>query len=204
MTALSKLTKEEALAELETLKEKVDYEDTTWDENTSVTELRQLVREGREALEDEEDEEESDSDGASEEVPAPVSDDVPPPSTPVDDYLQKYQVRIVQGIQIKGGKESDPEKDSKAERMKEHLLSQPRVRMMISRPDGESKSVEQSVTLNGYRLDLPKNTYLDLPQQIAEVIRQSQGQTEEAFAQAARDFGIDRVKDGQNVADQLT
>jgi len=100
------------------------------------------------------------------------------------DYLRQYQVRK----QTKAGSpESDPVPGSKAFEMKKRLLKQERIRILIPRPSGEDKSIMSSVTLNGYRLDLPKNTYIDLPIQIADVIVKSQKQTQEAIMRSRID-----------------
>ena len=67
--------------------------------------------------------------------------------------------------------------------MKEFLLSQARIRMLIPRPQGEKSTITQSVTLNGYRLDFPKDTYVEVPLQVAEVLAESLKQTNFALAQ---------------------
>ena len=95
-----------------------------------------------------------------------------------EDYLRPYQYR--KGTKP-GSEASDPQAGTKAERMKETLLKQPRVRILVPRASGEKKSIPLSVTLNGYRLDYPKNVYLDVPQQVADLIMDSQGQTEAAI-----------------------
>ena len=95
-----------------------------------------------------------------------------------EDYLRQYQYRKQT---VFGSKDSDPQPGSKADTMKKHLLSSPRVRMFIPRPEGEAKSILQSVTLNGYRLDLPKNTYIELPEPIYNVLKESLAQTEIAL-----------------------
>jgi len=101
-----------------------------------------------------------------------------PESQEEGDYLRKYQVRKQTRP---GSPESDPPKGSKAEAMKKFLLSQPRVRFFIPRPQGEDVSIRQSVCLNGYRLDFPKQSYVDLPQSVADVLMESLQQTEEAL-----------------------
>ena len=111
------------------------------------------------------------------------STETPTASEPVD-YLRQDQYRKQT---ISGSPESDPVPGSKAFEMKKRLLKQERVRILIPRPSGEDKSVLSSVTLNGYRLDLPKNTYIDLPIQIADVIVKSQKQTQEAIMRARID-----------------
>jgi len=101
----------------------------------------------------------------------------PEPGEPVD-YLRPYQYRKQTEA---GSVESDPAPGSKAATMKAFLLSQPRVRMLIPRPQGEKSSIKQSVNLNGYRLDLPKDTYVEVPLQIAEVLGESLKQTNAAL-----------------------
>jgi len=95
-----------------------------------------------------------------------------------EDYLRQYQYKKQT---VFGSVESDPSEGSKADAMKKFLLSQKRVRMFIPRPMGETKQILQSVNLNGYRLDIPKNTYIEMPEQIAEVLKESLQQTEQAL-----------------------
>lgn len=95
-----------------------------------------------------------------------------------EDYLRRYQYRKQT---VPGSVDSDPPKGSKAETMKASLLSQEKVRIIIPRVGGEDPTVKLSVTLNGYRLDLPKQAYVELPQQIAEIIMDSLNQTDAAI-----------------------
>lgn len=99
------------------------------------------------------------------------------------DYLRQYQYKKVNNQPQLGGVLTDPDKDSKAERMKQFLLSQKKVLILIPLPEGTDPKVLHSVTLNGYRLDFPTNAYIDVPEQVAEVIRQSNNQTVIALAQ---------------------
>lgn len=101
-----------------------------------------------------------------------------PASEEAGDYLRKYQVRKQTPP---GSIESDPPKGTKAAKMKKFLLSQPKVRMLVPRPAGEHSSIQQSVCLNGYRLDFPKDTYVDVPLQVAEVLGESLKQTNAAL-----------------------
>jgi len=101
-----------------------------------------------------------------------------PTAVKVEDYLRQYQYRK----QTKEGSvDSDPQPGSKAETMKKFLLSQERVSIFIPRERGADPSIKQSVTLNGYRLDLPKNTYINVPRAVADVIIESLNQTEAAI-----------------------
>lgn len=103
------------------------------------------------------------------------------------DYLRQYQYKKVNNIPTLGGIETDPDKDSKAEKMKAHLLAQPRVQTLIPLPEGSDPSIPYSVTLNGYRLDLPLNQWIFVPRQVADIIRQSHNQTVAAVDQGRID-----------------
>ena len=105
------------------------------------------------------------------EAPTPVS--VEPPVDP--DYLRQYQYKKVNNQPTIGGILTDPDSGSKAQVMKKSLLAQPRVKFFIPKAETEDPKVKLSVNLNGYRLDFPKNVYLEIPLQIAEVISESIG-----------------------------
>jgi len=95
------------------------------------------------------------------------------------DYLRKYQYRKQTQF---GSMASNPQLGSKAEKMKNILLTQPKVTTYIPRPENEDPSILLSVTLNGYRLDLPKEEYIVVPQQISDVIALSLKQTRRALS----------------------
>jgi len=69
---------------------------------------------------------------------------------------------------------------SKAERMKKKLAKQPKVRVLIPKEKKEPKGATFPVQINGYRLNIRKGVYVEVPEQIADVIRDSQEQTEAA------------------------
>lgn len=56
---------------------------------------------------------------------------------------------------------------------KEKLANQPKVRMMIPLDPGEKQGAYRSVTINGYRFDVKKNTMVDLPEAVAALLAQS-------------------------------
>jgi hypothetical protein len=60
---------------------------------------------------------------------------------------------------------------SKAQAMKETLSKQPKVRIFVPLASGEKQGVTQSVILNGYPIYIRKGTYVDVPQQIADVLQ---------------------------------
>lgn len=66
---------------------------------------------------------------------------------------------------------------SKAEAMKLKLMAQPKVRIFVPLEGKEKLGVTISVILNGYRLNVPKGVYIDVPEQVAEVIADSLNQS---------------------------
>lgn len=71
---------------------------------------------------------------------------------------------------------------SKAEIMKKHLDKQPKVRMFIPLQGAEKVGTIHPVVMNGYRINVPKGQYVDLPQQVADLLTNSFNQTEQAGA----------------------
>lgn len=105
------------------------------------------------------------------------------------DYLVKYQYKKQAPF---GTLATNPAPGSKAEIMKKELLKQPRTNIMIPK-EHKADNFPLSVTLNGYRLDLPKQVYVEVPQQVAEVVMYNQRQTQEAL----KPFRIDGNKDSE-------
>ncbi len=104
--------------------------------------------------------------------------ETPPSIDKEKDYLQKYQYKKQTPF---GSKATNPAPGSKKDRMKQKLLKQPKVRIIIPRFSKEPRHIKFSVNLNGYRLDLPKQAYIEVPEQVAKVIMKSQKQTDEAL-----------------------
>ena len=71
----------------------------------------------------------------------------------------------------------------KALQMKENLNKQQKVRMFLPLEGTEKPGAFVPVTLNGYRLNVPKGVYVDVPEQVADVLRESFDQTEAALRQ---------------------
>ncbi len=94
------------------------------------------------------------------------------------DYLRQYQYRKQTKL---GSIDSDPPVGSKAAKMKAFMLTQPKVRMIIPLKEGEDPNVRLSVNLNGYRLDYPRNTYINVPENVADVLMDSLKQTTAAL-----------------------
>lgn len=100
-----------------------------------------------------------------------------------EDYLQAYQYKKVNDKPMVGGPLTNPDPGSKAEAMKKFLLSCPVVETLVPLPEGTDPRVPYSVTRNGYRLDLPTNTYLKLPRPIVDMIVDSNNFTNIAIKQ---------------------
>jgi len=74
---------------------------------------------------------------------------------------------------IEGVSSSDKAYLNKADRMKKHLDSQPKVKFLIPLTPGEKEGAAQTVILNGYRMDIKKGVMVDVPQQVAELLAES-------------------------------
>ncbi len=91
---------------------------------------------------------------------------------------------------------------TKAQKMKEYLWSQPKVTIMIPLEQGEKEGTTLPVTLNGYRLNIRKNTYVEVPKPVADLLMDILKQNEAA----GRDFRMDLprpAKDGVSISDAL-
>lgn len=132
----------------------------------------------------------------------------------------KKVASIIEPPSPKEDREVNKKWKSKAEAMRERLMAQPKVSIMIPidvgskekvgvvewREDKSGKPYQvhisgaiETVTLNGYKTMIPKGVYYPVPQQVAEVISKSQNQT----MMAGAEFAIDRVKDEISVKDVL-
>lgn len=72
---------------------------------------------------------------------------------------------------------SDTTPKTKSEIMKEALAKQPKVSIYIPLEKGESKNAVETVILNGYRLNIKKGVYVEVPKQVADIIKDSYQQT---------------------------
>jgi len=91
---------------------------------------------------------------------------------------------------------------TKAQKMKEFLWKQPLVTIMIPLEQGEKDGTTLPITLNGYRLNLRKNTYVEVPKPIADLLKDILRQNEAA----GRDFRIDvprPSKEGVSIEEAL-
>lgn len=85
---------------------------------------------------------------------------------------------------------------SKVDAMKENLSKQPLVTMYVPLVGGEKIGATIPVTLNGYRVNIPKGVYVDVPQQIADLLKDHLQQTEEAGRRWRLDLRGEQQKEG--------
>lgn len=64
----------------------------------------------------------------------------------------------------------------KAKRVRDHLAAQDLVKMMMPRADGESKGSTQYFNLSGFAFHLPKGEYVNVPEDVAQMIMDTFGQ----------------------------
>lgn len=65
-------------------------------------------------------------------------------------------------------------------KMKEHLSTQDKVKIFVPLEGKEPKGSQLPVTLNGYRVNVPKGMYVAVPEQVADIIMESLNQTAES------------------------
>lgn len=70
----------------------------------------------------------------------------------------------------------------KAEIMRRKLEAQPKVAIMIPLSPGEVAGSTESVILNGHRYNIRKGEYVHVPEQVAQVIMESQQMTQQAIS----------------------
>lgn len=78
---------------------------------------------------------------------------------------------------------------SKTERTKRALAAQPKVRILIPYEPGEEKMKDKSrlfetVQINGYTYQIRKGMYVEVPQQIADIIMEARNETDAAYERA--------------------
>jgi len=75
---------------------------------------------------------------------------------------------------------------TKLEIIKAKLASQPRVRIIIPKGDKDPEGAFETVQINGYTTQIKKGVYVEVPEQIAQIIMDSNNQINEAFEKAQR------------------
>lgn len=134
-------------------------------------------------------EEDQDFDSAE---PLEDEDNEPAPETPV---VQKPTNTPETATDVM--RDSKVEREGKVREMtvKKRLAKEPRVRMFIPLGIGEKKNAMAyiPVTINGYRIEVPKGEYVNVPQSVADILAESQNQT----VNAGNEWKIDLDEDKQ-------
>lgn len=115
------------------------------------------------------------ADGDDNQPPAPPQDAPEQPKQPSEESdapLVTMTPQKERGSQQK----ADRQLKKDAQKMKEHLAKQRKVSIMIPFDQGvnaeDAKHIPFHVNLNGYPMDLPRGQYIEVPEQVAEVIRE--------------------------------
>jgi len=100
--------------------------------------------------------------------PAPPQESTPAPAAPAAPLTEAQE--LAEDRKAEQGLRND------ARAMKAALDKQPKVSIMIPFEAGENpeqgKQVPFHINLNGYKMDLPRGQYIEVPQQVADVIRE--------------------------------
>ena len=87
---------------------------------------------------------------------------------------------------------------TKLQRIKDSLAKQPKVKIIIPKEKSESNGAYETVQINGYLIQIKKGVYVEVPEQVAQIIMDSQQQTEEALQEAARKLAADERMEFDN------
>lgn len=110
----------------------------------------------------------TEDEGEGEKAPtAPGERDSEGKSEEVQDYVSPM---------VAGMKESHAPLGSKSAKMRDHLARQRKVRIFIPLDQGEPFGSTKSVILNGYQFWIKKNVYVNVPEQVADIIAQALNQ----------------------------
>ena len=82
--------------------------------------------------------------------------------------------------------------------MKALLDAQTKVRVLVPLESGEKLGEFLPVNINGYRLNVPKGVYVDVPQTVADIIAESFNVYEQNSASAMRADRSDEVSSALN------
>lgn len=102
-------------------------------------------------------------------TPEPIENDEPEDEAKPTIGLSPVQERVEQ-------QKADQALKQSAKEMKAALDKQPKVSIMIPFEVGENaenaKNIPFHVNLNGYAMDIPRGTYVDVPMQVADLIKE--------------------------------
>jgi len=125
------------------------------------------------------------------EVDEPVDDEPQvdePQSEPEVDEPDTGEPEKPQDPQPEPKKKTETKIDykNKLQRTKDALAKQPKVRIIIPKEKSETVGAFETVQINGYTYQIQKGVYVEVPQQVADIIMASRQETEEAIAEASK------------------
>lgn len=157
--------------------------------NLTKAELQKLYDEYEKSEPAEKEEEQSEEDTDEETEEEPIDEPEEEEQTAVSDEELEEKAREVKAKKVKEGfvdgkniTEERVQPGSKAEKMRKRLSLQPKVTIMVPLDPGEPKGSTISVTINGYRTIIRKNVYVELPKQVADMIKEHLQMTDKALA----------------------
>ena len=125
-------------------------------------------------LTDSNDADDSQEDSASEESGDGATEENAQEDEDTNDDAQESPAATKQSERV-GQQKADKQLKTDAAKMKRHLESQKQISIMIPFEVGENpengKRVKFHVNLNGYAVDIPRGIYVDVPEQIADIIK---------------------------------
>lgn len=170
------------------------------------------------ALEDdnelnEEETTETETDTETDEVEEEVEEEVNPAKAPAKAKAEETDTEdkpLIEREVVKRRSQSSIEAEISADQktVKEALAKQPKVRIFIPLGIGEKKgspSAYESVTINGYRMVLPKGEYCTVPQGVADIIEAHYNMSPEN-TEMGEAFRLDRPRshDGMSTDEALS
>ena len=100
--------------------------------------------------------------------------------------------------EARNGAAEEADFNKTANDMKAMLDAQPKVRVLVNLEGDEKLGEFLPVNINGYRLNVPKGKYVDVPQTVADIIAESQNIYVENSAAAMRADRNDDVSSALN------
>ena len=115
--------------------------------------------------------------------------------TPTGDVSEQPGVseKPVEKPEPRNGEQEKADFEKTVSDMKSLLASQPKVRVLVPLETGEKLGEFLPVSINGYRLNVPKGVYVDVPQSVADIISESFNIYEQNSATAMRADRNDEV-----------
>lgn len=99
----------------------------------------------------------------------------------------------VEKPQARNGGKEESDFNKTVSDMKSLLAAQSKVRVLVPLESGEKLGEFLPVSINGYRLNVPKGVYVDVPQSVADIISESYNIYEHNSATAMRADRNDEV-----------